>query len=129
MNTTGAIKMITRNGKAYVMVDDYMKMHQAVGKLLAELMRIKAEGDYNAIKLLVDKYGVHFDPKLRDQVVARYKTLDIPAYWAGINPQLTATFGKDGSVRSVDIAYPRDAVRQYLLYGSMFDPGLKPNPR
>jgi dipeptidyl-peptidase-3 len=129
MATTGAIRMIARNGKAYVMVDDYMKMHEAVGKLLAELMRIKAEGDYNAIKQLVDKYAVHFDPKLRDQVVARYKTLDIPTYWAGINPQLTATFGNDGVVKSVDISYPRDAIRQYLLHGSMFDPGLKASAR
>jgi dipeptidyl-peptidase-3 len=106
------------------MVDDYEKMHQAVGKLLAELMRIKAEGDYEAIKALVDKYGVHFDPKLRDQVVARYKTLDIPAYWGGINPELTATFGKDGRLTGVDIVYSRNALRQYLLYGSMFDSGL-----
>ena len=120
MDTTGAIKMVTRHGKTYVMVDDYPKMHQAAGKLLAELMRIKAEGDYDAIKTLVDKYGVHFDPKLRDQVVARYKTLDIPAYWAGINPELTATFAKNGSVTSVDIKYPRNAVHQFLLYGSMF---------
>ena len=125
MATTGAIKTITSHGKTYVVVDDYQKMHQAVGKLLAELMRIKAEGDYSAIKLLVDKYAVHFDPKLRDQVVARYKTLDIPVYWAGINPQLTATFAKDGSVKSVEIAYTRDALRQYLLYGSMFDSGLR----
>ena len=129
MGTTGAVKMVTSHGKAYVVVEDYPKMHQAAGKLLAELMRIKAEGDYNAIKLLVDKYGVHFDPKLRDQVVARYKTLDIPAYWAGLNPQLTATFAKDGSVKSVDIAYPRNAIVQYVLYGSMFDAGLTANPK
>jgi dipeptidyl-peptidase III len=125
IGTTGAIKMVVRKGKTYVMVDDYERMHQAVGKLLAELMRIKAEGDYDAIKMLVDKYGVHFDPKLRDQVVARYKTLDSPTYWGGLNPQLTATFGKDGHVMSVDISYPRNAVRQYLLYGSMYDEGLK----
>jgi dipeptidyl-peptidase-3 len=129
METSGAIKMITRNGKTYIMVVDYPRMQEAVGKLLAELMRIKAEGDYTAIKTLVDKYGVHFDPKLRDQVVARYKTLNIPTYWAGLNPQLTATFSKDGSVKSVDIAYPRDAVHQYLLYGSMFDAGIKQNAR
>jgi hypothetical protein len=48
-------------------------------------MRIKAEGDYAAIKALVDRYGVHFDPAVRDQVVARYKQLDLPTYWAGIN--------------------------------------------
>ena len=60
-------------------------------QLLAELMRIKGEGDYAAIKALVDKYGVHFDPKLRDQVVARYKKLNLPTYWAGVNAELTAT--------------------------------------
>ena len=50
-------------------------------------MRIKAEGDYDAIKTLVDTYGVHFDPKLRDQVVARYKALNLPPYWAGVNAE------------------------------------------
>ena len=60
-------------------------MKEGVGMLLSELMRIKAEGDYDAIKALVDKYGVHFDPKLRDQVVSRYAKLDVPTYWAGIN--------------------------------------------
>jgi dipeptidyl-peptidase-3 len=82
--------------------------------LLSELMRIKAEGDYNAIKALVDKYGVRFDPALRDQVVARYKALDLPTYSAGINPVLTAQLDAKGDVTSVRIEYSRDAVRQYL---------------
>ena len=94
MDKTGAIRMFDRDGKTYVEVTDYKKMHEGVGELLAEIMRIKAEGDYNAIKALVDKYGVHFDPKVRDQVVARYKTLDLPTDWAGINPLLTAKVGK-----------------------------------
>ena len=114
-DTTGAIEYVDRNGKTYVRVKDYAKMREGVGKLLAELMRIKAEGDYDAIKALVDKYGVRFDPKLRDQVVARYKALNLPSYWAGVNvkisPALVAT-------------YPRDAVRQYLDYGAMYDASL-----
>ena len=93
MDKTGAIRMFDRDGKTYVEVTDYKKMHEGVGELLAEIMRIKAEGDYNAIKALVDKYGVHFDPKVRDQVVARYKALDLPTDWAGINPLLTAKVG------------------------------------
>lgn len=125
MDTTGAIRMFDRGGKSYIMVTDYQKMHEGVGKLLAELMRIKAEGNYNAIRALVDKYGVHFDPKLRDQVVARYRKLDIPTYWAGINPQLTAVFTADGKVAQVGMSYPRNAVHQYLWYGSMFDTGLR----
>jgi dipeptidyl-peptidase III len=124
MDKTGSITTFDRGGKAYVEVTDYRKMHQGVGQLLAEIMRVKAEGDYDAIKALVDKYGVHFDPKLRDQVVSRYKALDIPSYWAGVNPLLTASTGKNGGVEAVTMSYPRDAVRQYLTYGAMYDKGL-----
>jgi dipeptidyl-peptidase-3 len=97
-------------------------MRKGVGLLLAELMRIKAEGDYNAIKALVDQYGVHFDPALRDQVVARYKKLNLPTYFDGINPMLSA--GGPSNTPKVQITYPRDVIKQYLLYGSMYDEGL-----
>ena len=73
---------------------------------------------------LVEKYGIHFNPALRDQVIARYRKLDIPTYWAGINPELTADVGADGKAVRVQISYPRDAVRQYLRYGAMYDPAL-----
>ncbi len=123
-DTTGAIEWFVRDGKTYVRVTDYQKMREGVGKLLAELMRIKGEGDYAAIKALVDKYGVHFDPAVRDQVVARYKQLDLPTYWAGVNVELSAVIDAKGAVTSVQSSYPRDAVRQYLSYGRMFDAGL-----
>ena len=121
---TGAVEQFDRGGKTYVRVTDYQKMRAGVGTLLAELMRIKAEGDYAAIKALIDQYGVHFDPKLRDQVVARYTQLNLPTYWAGINPELTAQLDAAGNVTSVQITYPRDAVRQYLSYGRMYAPSL-----
>src|SRR5262249_43554791 len=76
--------------KTYIGVADWNRMRQGVGMLLAELMRIKAEGDFDAIKALIDKYGVHFDPAIRDQVIARYKSLNLPTYWAGINVAVTA---------------------------------------
>ena len=118
MDKTGAIAFESRNGKTYVTVKDYKKMRQGVGMLLAELMRIKAEGDYPAIKALIDTYGVHFDPKLRDQVVERYQQLDLPTYWTGINADLNAHFDKDGKVTSVEISYPRDYVKQQLSYSA-----------
>ena len=118
---TGGIKRFDKGGKSYVTVADFDKMRRGVGMLLAELMRIKAEGDYNAIKALVDKYGVRFDPKIRDQVVARYKALNLPTYWAGINPQLTAAFNGQGAVTKVEMSYPRDYVKQQLSYAAMFD--------
>jgi dipeptidyl-peptidase-3 len=116
---TGAIAEEKRGGKTYIVIRDFQKMRQGVGQLLAELMRIKAEGDYEAIKALVDKYGVHFDPASRDQVVERYKKLDLPTYWTGINPELTATFGA-GKISKVEISYPRDFVKQQLGYSEMF---------
>jgi len=122
----GAIERFDRDGKTYIQVQDYPKMRQGVGMLLAELMRIKAEGDYDAIKALVDQYGVHFDPALRDQVVARYKTLNIPTYWAGINSKLTAQATSNGHLQNVEITYPADATEQYLAYGAMYDKSLLP---
>lgn len=119
----GAIMQFNRDGKTYIQVADYQRMHEGVGMLLAELMRIKAEGDYDAIKALVNKYAVHFDPALRDQIVARYKKLDIPTYWAGINSRLTPHVDKEGKIEKIDQTYP-DVVEQYLDYGSMYDKGL-----
>jgi dipeptidyl-peptidase-3 len=118
MDKTGAIEQVTRGGKTYLTVRSFEKMRQGVGMLLAELMRIKAEGDYAAIKALVDRYGVRFDPALRDQVVARYARLNLPTYWAGINPQLTAAFAPDGKIARVTISYPRDYLRQQLAYAA-----------
>jgi dipeptidyl-peptidase-3 len=119
IDKTGAIALESRNGKTYAAVKDYKKMRQGVGMLLAELMRIKAEGDYAAIKALIDRYGVHFDPKLRDQIVERYNKLDLPTYWTGINADLSAKFDKNGKVISVEMSYPRDYVKQQLAYSAM----------
>lgn len=124
MDRTGAIAMFERNGKTYVQVKDYAWMRQGVGELLAELMRIKAEGDYAAIKALVDKYGVHFRPALRDEVVARYRRLNIPTYWAGLYSEMVAEAAPDGRPSRVDIRYPRDVVHQYMSYAAMYNPGL-----
>jgi len=114
MDKTGAIQKIERNGKTYFQLKDFARMKEGVGMLLSELMRIKAEGDYAAIKALVDKYGVHFDPKLRDQVVARYAKLNVPTYWAGLNADLSL------SGAAVSISYPRDYVKQQLGYAAMY---------
>jgi dipeptidyl-peptidase III len=120
MDKTGAIEKIQKNGKTYLLLKDFDKMHQGVGMLLAELMRIKAEGDYAAIKALVDKYGTKFDPALRDQVVARYSKLNLPTYWAGVNATLSAKFDPQGNLLSVGISYPRDVVKQQLGYAAMY---------
>ena len=120
MDKTGAIQKVERNGKTYLQLEDFARMKEGVGMLLSELMRIKAEGDYAAIKALVDKYGVRFDPKVRDQVVARYAKLNVPSYWCGINAELSARFDTVGRVTGVGISYPRDYVKQQLGYAALY---------
>jgi dipeptidyl-peptidase-3 len=116
---TGSIEPIVRGGKVYMVVTDYQKMRQGVGMLLGELMRIKAEGDYDALKSLITNYGVHFNTAWRDQVVARYKALNLPNYWAGINPDLELHKRADGQMEGVEISYPRDMVKQQLRYAEI----------
>ncbi len=116
---TGAIQPVTRDGKVYMIVTNYSKMREGVGMLLSELMRIKAEGDYDAAKALITQYGIHFNTAWRDQVVARYKALDLPTHWVGINPELELHQGSGGQPDTVTISYPRDFAQQQLLYSKI----------
>jgi len=116
---TGAVEPVERDGKIYMVVNDYEKMRQGVGLLLAELMRIKAEGDYDAGQALIREFGIHFNTAWRDQVVERYKKLDLPIFWTGINPDLMPRFGANGKIAEVEIAYPRDVGRQQLRYAKI----------
>jgi dipeptidyl-peptidase III len=112
----GALERVQKNGHWYVDVKDYDQAHAAVGKLLAELMRIKGTGDYDGIKKLIDTYGLHFDPAVRDDVVARYKKLDIPIYVSGVFADLAPVKDKAGKVTDVAISYPRDFLAQQLAW-------------
>lgn len=116
---TGAIEPVERDGKVYMVVKDYAKMREGVGMLLAELMRIKAEGDYDAAKDLITRYGIHFNKDWRDQIVARYRKLDLPTYWTGINPDLIPKYGAGGRITDVEIVYPRDIAKQALRYAEI----------
>jgi dipeptidyl-peptidase-3 len=114
---TGAIQPIQRaDGKVYMVITEYQRMRQGVGMLLAELMRIKAEGDYDAAKALITRYGIHFNPAWRDQVVERYRKLDLPTYWVGINPELELHYDAHHQIDDVTISYPRDFLQQQLRY-------------
>jgi dipeptidyl-peptidase-3 len=112
----GAFEQIRKDGKSYIIVKDYDKAHESVGRLLAEIMRIKAEGDYDGIKALVQKYGIHFDPALRDEVVARYKKLDLASYYTGVYGDLDAVRGANGAIHDVHVSYPRDFLKQQLRF-------------
>ena len=86
---------------------DATAFRDGVGRLLAEVQRIKSEGDYAAAKELFETHGVHFDPKLRDEVVARVDRLNLPSYSGFVMPKLTARTDARGAIADVTISYPR----------------------
>lgn len=110
---TGAIRPEVRDGKVYLVVTNYAKMREAIGMLLSELMRIKAEGDYAAIRNLVNTYGIHINTQWRDQVLQRVAQLHLPTYWGGINADLVL------KGTNVTITYPRDLAEQRLRYAAI----------
>jgi dipeptidyl-peptidase-3 len=122
MANTKAIDVRTRDGKTYYVMTDPQAYREGVGRLLAEVQRIKAEGDYPAARLLFETYGVHFDPKLRDEVVARVDRLHLPSYTGFVMPKLEAVTNASGAVTDVTILYPRDLTKQMLEYSAATRP-------
>jgi dipeptidyl-peptidase-3 len=119
MANTKSIEQRTRDGKTYLVMVDPKLFREGVGRLLAEVQRIKSEGDYAGAKTLFETYGVHFDPKLRDEVVERVKKLDLPSYSAFVMPKLTPVMGTDGKITDVTISYPMDLTAQMLEYSGV----------
>jgi dipeptidyl-peptidase-3 len=119
MANTKAIEERSRDGKSYLVMVDPAAFRQGVGRLLAEVQRIKSEADYPAAKKLFETYGVHFDPKLRDQVVGRVDSLNLPSYTGFVMPKLTPVMGSDGTISDVRISYPQDLTAQMLEYSGV----------
>ena len=114
MDNTDAIRVERREGKTYYVVADVAAWKKGVGTLLADVQRIKSEGDLKAATELLEKYGIKFDPKLRDEVVARYEKLDRPSYSGFVMPRLTPVRDRDGNIEDVEISYPMDLETQML---------------
>jgi dipeptidyl-peptidase-3 len=118
MANTKAIDQRSRDTNTYYVMVDAKEFHDGVGKLLAEVQRIKGEGDYAAAKQLFETYGVHFDSKLRDEVVARVDKLNLPSYTGFVMPRLEPVRGVDGAVTDVKISYPQDLAKQMFEYSA-----------
>lgn len=115
---TRAIDVRRRDGKTFYVLNDPQTFREGVGKLLAEVQRIKAEGDYDAAKALFETHGVRFEPALRDEVVARVAKLGLPSSSAFVMPKLEAVKGADGTITDVRISYPMDFTAQMLEYSA-----------
>ena len=114
---TKAIDVRRRDGKTYYVMVDAAAFREGIGRLLAEVQRIKSEGDYEAARTMFDRYGIHFDPALRDEVVARVDALRLPSYSAIVMPRLTPKY-RDGDIVDVEVSYPCDLETQMLEYSA-----------
>jgi len=110
------IELVKIDGKTYVKINDYEKLRGLFGQLLAEIQRIKSEGDYEAGRELVEKYAVKVDPALHKEVLDRYATLDIAPYRGFVNPVYTLVTDKDGNPTDVTITYGESYTDQMLRY-------------
>jgi dipeptidyl-peptidase-3 len=118
MANTDAIDVRRREGKTYYVMTDAEAFREGAGRLLAEVQRIKGEGDYEAGKALVEAYGVHFDPALRDEVVGRVEKLNLSSYTGFVMPKLEAATNAAGQVTDVVMSYPLDFTAQMLEYSA-----------
>lgn len=109
-----------RDGKTFVVVNDYAKLRDLFGQLLAEIQRVKSEGDFNGAKSLVENYAVQVDQKLLAEVLARYKALNLKPYKGFVNPVFEAVTDKDGKITDVKISYNEGYVDQMLRYSKDF---------
>ncbi len=116
MANTNAIERRQRDGKTYFVMVDPQAFREGSGRLLAEVQRIKSEGDYAAARALFESYGIHFDPELRDEIVARVDRLNLPSYTGFVQPRLEPIYDAAGMITDVAISYPCNLEQQMLEY-------------
>lgn len=106
--------------RTYMKVNDYEKLRHLFGELLAEIQRIKSEGDYEAARQLVEKYAVNIDPALHREILARYKKLNLAPYKGFINPKMTLVFDEEGNPIDVNLDYEESYTDQMLRYSEEY---------
>ena len=112
----GVIEKVTRDGKTYYDIKNYPRMRELFGELLKETQRIKSEGDYNAVKDLVENYGVKVDQGIHKEVLDRNSKFPSPPYSGFVNPVLVPEMGENGEIKAIRIDQPKDFATQMLKY-------------
>ena len=120
--TNKEVEIIEREGKHYLKVNDYEGLRRLYGELLAEIQRITSEGDYAAAKEMVEKYAVKVNPELHQEILARYKKLNLAPYKGFVNPVYTAVRNADGEITDVKIDFSEGYVEQHLRYSKDYSP-------
>lgn len=114
--TDHVVEWVKREGKTYVRINDYVSLRNLFGRLLAEIQRIKSEGDYEAARQLVERYAVNVDSALHEEVLNRYRALHLAPYKGFLNPVYTPVMDKEGNIVDVNISYTEGYAEQMLRY-------------
>lgn len=115
-----AVRLVKHEEKTFVEVSDYEQLREAFAKLLAEIQRIKSEGDFEAAKQLVERYAIHVEPKLHEELLARYKSLGIAPYKGFLNPKMEIVADSDGNATDVLLDYTEAYDEQMLRYSKEY---------
>ena len=115
-----AIKMVKREGKTFVEINDYPQLRRLIAQLLAEIQRIKSEGDLEAARVMVERYAVKVDPELHEEVLARYKRLNLAPYKGFINPMLLPVYDTAGEICDIQVNYSESYAHQMLRYSAEY---------
>ncbi|MCC8145673.1 MAG: dipeptidyl peptidase 3 [Bacteroidales bacterium] len=110
------VELIKKNNKTYVQINNYEKMRSLIGNLLAEIQRIKSEGDFEGAKEIVEKYAVKIDPELHQEIKERYEKLNIAPYKGFVNPVYNAVKYADGNIKEIEISYTEGYAEQMMRY-------------
>lgn len=113
-------ELVKRDGKTFLKINDYVKLRDIFGQLLAEIQRIKSTGDYNGAQALVETYGVKIDPELHKEILSRYEKLNLAPYKGFINPRYTAVINNEGKIADVTIDYSEGYAEQMLRYSKKY---------
>ena len=114
------IKLIKRNGKTYVEITDYAQLRVLIARLLAEIQRIKSEGDYEAAREMVERYAVKVDADLHAEVLERYQRLNLAPYKGFINPQLLPVYDENNEICDIQVNYGESYAHQMLRYSTEY---------
>jgi len=115
-----AVRLVERGGKTYVEITDYELLRSLIADLLAEVQRIKSEGDYEAARALVEQYGVKVDDRLHQEILSRYQKLNLAPYKGFINPQLIPVVDAAGEISDIQVNYGESYAHQMLRYSSEY---------
>ena len=116
----GSVELVAVDGKTYVRVNDYARLRQVFGSLLAEIQRIKSEGDYEAAKAMVERYGVKVDADLHKEILGRYEKLHIAPYKGFINPRMNPVVDAEGNIVDVTLDYTEGYSQQMMRYSDEY---------